>query len=203
MVPATTPPATAQPPASVRSIDGSTRKVCQLTGDTDRQAGVPTGNQTDRRYGVWGTDLGASFEHDGRLVVLFGDTVGARPGDRDVLAFSDDVDPDDCVDLEFPTAADGAFRPFEVPGVSQGAFEVPTGGFSLGGAMYVTLFTGHPDETRSVLARSDDGGATFEVLHDVSAGRLRTVSPVRHGDGVFLFGSGEYRASDPYLAFLP
>ena len=51
-----------------------TRKVVQLTGDTDRATGQKTINETGKRFGIYGTDLGVSFLHDGKLYFLFGDT---------------------------------------------------------------------------------------------------------------------------------
>jgi hypothetical protein len=44
-----------------------TRKVVQLTGDTDRETGRKTPNQTGSLFGIYGTDLGVSFLHDGKL----------------------------------------------------------------------------------------------------------------------------------------
>ena len=61
----------------IGAIRGATRKVYQLTGEHDREQGVPTLNLTETRFGLFGTDLGASFEHNGRLWFLFGDTVSA------------------------------------------------------------------------------------------------------------------------------
>src|ERR1700674_2991621 len=58
---------------------GSTVKVCQLTGDFDAARRLPTASLTRKRFGIIGTDLGSSFEHEGRLWFLFGDTAG-RPG---------------------------------------------------------------------------------------------------------------------------
>jgi hypothetical protein len=70
----------------------STHRVCQLTGDFDRAGGKPTLSETNTRFGVESTDLGSSFEHKGKLYFLFGDTNG-RPGDRDVLAWTESKDP--------------------------------------------------------------------------------------------------------------
>ena len=39
----------------------STIKVIQLTGDIDRETGKETLNQTGKRFGIYGTDLGVSF----------------------------------------------------------------------------------------------------------------------------------------------
>jgi hypothetical protein len=55
-------------------VAGSTQKVCQLSGERDRQFSVPTLSQTEKRYGLVGTDRGYSFEHIGKLFLLFGDS---------------------------------------------------------------------------------------------------------------------------------
>ena len=73
-------------------VAGSTKKVSQLTGDFDRMLGKPTLNQTGKRFGVNATDLGSSFEHNGSLFFLFGDTWG-QPGLLDAVAWSKSRDP--------------------------------------------------------------------------------------------------------------
>ena len=52
----------------------SVRKVCQLTGEFDRERHAPAFNRTQSRFGLFGTDLGSTFEHEGKLWFLFGDT---------------------------------------------------------------------------------------------------------------------------------
>ncbi len=54
------------------------QKLCQVTGEYDRQLNKPVPSRTDSRFGLFGTDLGSSFEHDGRLWFLFGDTGCSR-----------------------------------------------------------------------------------------------------------------------------
>ena len=56
-----------------------TRRVVQLIGDIDRETGQITINQTGKHFGIYGTDLGISFIHNGRLYFLFGDTNRGRP----------------------------------------------------------------------------------------------------------------------------
>lgn len=57
----------------VAYVAGSTQRICQLTGECDRERGRYTANRTETRAGLVGTDLGASFEHEGRLWFVFGD----------------------------------------------------------------------------------------------------------------------------------
>ncbi len=59
----------------------STTKICQMTGGADRGSpGTPTGPQrTGVTGGVTGTDLGFSFEYNGALRFLFGDSREFHP----------------------------------------------------------------------------------------------------------------------------
>jgi len=215
-VPVSTTPTLTAVSATVRHAAGSTQKICQLTGDLDRQTGQPTGNLTRDRYGVFGTDLGFSFLHDGRTWFLFGDTIGVHGGDS--IAYTQDTNPEDCLDLTFVTGADGRYSPPSVPGISLGAFEVPAGGFSANGAIYVFFTTDHSETQvmgRSVLARSDDGAHTFTKLYDVSTDKFINIVPLivddasipglpeSAGQGLLAFGTGVYRRSNPYLAYIP
>ncbi len=208
--------ATAPSALTVRHVAGSTHKICQLTGDFDRQTGQPTGNQTRARYGVFGTDLGFSFLHDGRTYFLFGDTVGLHGGDS--IAYTQDTNPEDCLDLTFVTGADGRYLPPTVPGITLGAFEVPVGGFSANGEMNVFFTTDHTETKvmgRSVLARSNNGAHTFTKLYDVSTDKFINIVPIivddasipglpeSAGQGLLVFGTGAYRRSNPYLAYVP
>jgi hypothetical protein len=52
---------------------GSTVKLEQVIGDKDWAAAakgttLPTASLTSSRYGVFGTDIGTSFEHNGRVL---------------------------------------------------------------------------------------------------------------------------------------
>ena len=76
-------------------------KVCQLIGDVDRESMTPTLNQTFSRYGLAGTDLGASFEHAGKVWFLFGDSQPAsgNPTCGDSVATSMAPDASTCIPL--------------------------------------------------------------------------------------------------------
>ena len=208
---------------------GRSQKVCQLTGDNDYQNRAPTKVRSQTRFKVGGTDLGYPFEHAGSLYFLFGDTGGSVPDGRDSIASTRDTDPEPCPQLNW--VADGnVFRPIAAPGVSLAYFEVPTTGFSANGAMYVFVWTDHKDLFKkdaqgnelfsnalghAALLRSDDAGRTFRLIWDrlgdnmiyLSAIVINNAdvpdSPDRAGQGLFIFGSGKYRASNPYLAYLP
>ena len=84
----------------------ATAKVQQLTGERDRERNTVCANATESRYGLVGTDLGSSFEHQGRLWFLFGDTVAAnlayndwRPEAGDCMAWTTDTDPERGISL--------------------------------------------------------------------------------------------------------
>jgi hypothetical protein len=54
-------------------VNGSSQKVCQH-GEVDYETRKPTVSQTQTNYGLAGDDLGASFQRNGKLWLLFGDT---------------------------------------------------------------------------------------------------------------------------------
>jgi hypothetical protein len=214
--------AAATTPPFVTVVSRSVRKVCQLTGDFDRELQQPTLNLTATRDGVWGTDLGIPVEYNGQLFILFGDTVPtlipSRGAGPDAIAVTDDVDPDDCVALTFLHAPDGWFARATIPGVSLADFEVPSGGFSANGKVYAfyttDAFTGGKTMGRSVLASATAIGAT-SFVYSASTDRFINISPTvvenadiaglpaTEGQGVLLFGSGNYRVSSVSLAFVP
>jgi len=84
---------TAAEPDPLIYVPNSTKKVCQLTGDLDRETCTPVLSATGQRFGLEATDLGSSFEHKDKLYFLFGDTWG-RPGDRDALLWTTSAWPD-------------------------------------------------------------------------------------------------------------
>jgi hypothetical protein len=215
-----------EPPPSKAA--GAT-KIVQLTGEYDRQGwdgqGTPSFafNRTECRFGLRGTDLGASFEHNNRLYFLFGDTwrIGQTDAQRDLdsIAFTTDTDPSRGVHLTFNSQP-----PLVRPCINQHSFNVPVDGTSSNGAMYVFFTTDsyQVDNTtlmgRSVLGRSTDGGYNFAYLGEFSRSRFVNVSVeqgtvhdraalmlgLRAGTPVlWIWGTGRYRMSSVYLAVLP
>jgi hypothetical protein len=207
---------------TVVRVDGSVSKVCQLIGDWDIERNESTISLTYTRYGVAGTDLGVSFEHNGELIFLFGDTVGlnAYPfsGKDDSFAYTTDSTADDGLNLTFYTGRPAKFLPPWVPGVSQGAFEVPMEGVDVNGVAYVFFTINHTEEQKmggSILAKLNDATLNFTYLYTFSTSKFINVHtavvnhallaglPKSTGEGLLIWGSGEYRAGDPYLAFMP
>jgi hypothetical protein len=196
---------------------GSTVKVEQLLGEQDKQLHQPTRSQTFTRYGIEGTDLGSSFEHEGRTYFLFGDTVGRLRRALDTIATTDASDPDSGVRLDFLKSGSD-YLTIQPPGISMGAFEVPVAGISLGGQMYVAVSTNHSEDRstdRSVLAKFTLP-ATFQPLRTISqlpAGHFVKFSmhtdpgPIAGlppgGPFILVWGTGAYRKSDAYLSVVP
>ena len=124
------PPAALRPLASAAGltfVPGSTRKVEQLVGDLDLETKRPTVSRTEKRFGIGGTDLGSSFEHEGKLFFLFGDTV-SRGGGGDAIATTAAQSGEAGVRLDFVTGADGKWLKVRPPRDRMGAVEVPLAG---------------------------------------------------------------------------
>jgi lysophospholipase L1-like esterase len=212
----TIPSGTASLPA-IRYVTGSTAKIEQLVGEKDKERRQSTLSRTVTRYGLEGTDLGYSFEHEGRVYFLFGDTVGRLDRALDTIATTDTLDPERGVRLDFLTNGD-RYLTIQPSGISMGAFEVPVSGISLVGQMYVVVSTNHSmDRTtdRSVLTKFIPP-VTFQPLRTIShlpAGRFIKMSlhaepgPVvglpPGGPFIFIWGTGAYRKSDAHLSIVP
>jgi Domain of unknown function (DUF4185) len=201
----------------------TTEKICQLTGETDRE-GLTTVrnafNRTESRFGIRGTDLGVSFEHRNRLYFLFGDTWRTNESsdthfDWDAIAFTTDAHIDSGIRLTFHK------QPPLVPGIDQGGFNVPLDGFSYNDQMFAFFSTDHAVYGsahmmgRSVLAVSDNDGYDFVprltfsskkfINVSVELGQLNqrqaeTIGWATGTEVLWIWGSGSYRASPAYLA---
>jgi Domain of unknown function (DUF4185) len=183
---------------TVKFVAGSTVKVQQLLGEQDKERKQPTLSRTVTRYGLEGTDLGNSFEHDGRVYFLFGDTVGTAGRALDTIGVTDAREAEANVRLDFLTmdpiasgrrgagrrggragatpAGDRQYLTIEPPGISMGPFEVPVAGISLNRQMYVVLSTDHADDRstdRSVLT-------TFTLPATFKPGRMISRLPAGH-----------------------
>jgi hypothetical protein len=212
-------------PPFLTYIDGSTAKINQLVGEEDKEFHKPTLSRTETRYGLTGTDLGYSFEHQGRVYFLFGDTVGVARGALDSMASVEsggaDWDPAAGVRLDFLTVPGGRYLTIQPPGISMGAFEVPVSGISLNGEVYVVVSTNHSEDRstdRSVLTRmslpaTPTGFTPLRTISQRPSGKFIKMSlhilsdavpgfPVQ-GPFVLMWGSGNYRHSDAYLAIVP
>jgi hypothetical protein len=197
----------AEQPRRLVYLAGSTVKVCQLTGEVDRQTRQPTLSRTATRVGVAATDLGSSFEHKGRLFFLFGDTWRVPDGRdagvaRDALAWTDSRDLAR-ITLDFLCRPDGKWQPLEVPGITHGPFEVPLNGVSIDNRMFVVFATGFRPPViagRSVLAVSDNDGKTFRQVYQLSDDKFRVVALVKADPWLYITGIGKYRQDSVCLA---
>jgi hypothetical protein len=166
-----------------------------------------------------GTDLGYSFEHMGKAIFLFGDSLGRSGGD--VMGYTTATDPEKGVRLDFVTDDRGNYLPVKPPGVSMGGYEVPVSGISLDGRMYVVVKSNHSDDPNtpsdtSILTFFDEKRKTFRVLREIShlpAGRVIKMSmhtepaPIANlpagGPYILIWSSGVYRESAAYLSIVP
>jgi hypothetical protein len=206
------------PQAGPSFIRGSTVKLEQLIGDYDKERRAPTGNRTETRYRILGTDLGYSFEHDGLVYFLFGDTLGRGGGDA--IASSRTRRPEDGLKLDFLTEPGGNYLKVAPPGIDMTGFNVPVSGISLGGKVYVVVKTGHSRDRRpteySVLTRFDPAKGSFTPLRTMSKlpeGRTIFMSLRREpeaipglptgGPYVLVWSAAVYRKSDAYLSVVP
>jgi hypothetical protein len=198
--------------------------VCQLTGEHDRTLRSLVPSRTESRAGLVGTDLGSSVDIGDRLVFLFGDT-WPDPWLGDTVAWTTAGQEDAALSLTFATAQNNRFKTFvladpSAPGGRRttGVFEVPTGGFTSQGRLYVVYSQGHldpgPTMLGSVMCRADDPSdlTRLTVLYEVSrvdGGHFINAAPVVHRDApdgpwmVYFWGSGNYRKSYVFLARVP
>jgi hypothetical protein len=171
-------------------VAGSTKRICQLTGGGDPQ-GLPHPNDTTR-FSLLGTDLGTSFDQfingEHRTYFFFGDTT-TNDGDStgDAIAYTTDDQPEpEGLHLGF-IMGDEQWRRLIIPRVSLEAFEVPSGGFSYGGRIYVFATTnymkvGNSDYMESsVLASATDAHNNFDLAYYVSHRDDTTETPAMGG----------------------
>jgi hypothetical protein len=158
-------------------VEKSTQRICQLTGGGDPE-GKPHPNDTTR-FGLLGTDLGSSFDHfesgEHRTYFFFGDT-NTSAGDPfgDSIAYTTDDTPEpQGLHLQF-IMGDNQWRRLVIPGISLGKYEVPTGGFSHAGRIFVFATTGILEQgdqafmENSVLASTTDAHNNFDLSYFVS-----------------------------------
>lgn len=147
-------------PAPVVRV-GEPEKVCQLTGEIDWVTGRPTAARTLTNYGMDAADLGYPVEHNGKLVLLFGDTWPSLVGltgaasevpPNDAVGESARIqlpNPESCLDMVVYSRSAGGkkiFDPATITGpvkVKQGQFNVPSGGVSVNGLLYAFFWTNH------------------------------------------------------------
>ena len=200
-----------------RNGPGATIKLAQLLGDQDNERHQPTLNQTVSRYGIEGSSLGYSFEHQGRAYFLFDDIVGRALRWPDAIATTDSTDPDAQVPLDFLSGVRGQYLHIQPEGLNMGLNAGPVAGISLGGQMYVVVRTNDPRNrtTENSVLTKFVAPSTFQALRTISelpdghflkmslheqTGSAAGLPP--GGPYVFMWGTGAYRESDAYLAIV-
>jgi len=155
--------------------------------------------------GFTGTDLGMSFEREGRIIFLFGDSRALDPADQDDDSIAwIDIGPSPVETRSMPKLTwfqrpNGLFLPVLIPSVDMKTFNVPVDGVPLGTTTY--LFAAAGFMTSSVLAHTQDLDFDSLVLdHQVPGGWFLNISTIVEPDAIWIFGSGPYRASAVYLA---
>jgi hypothetical protein len=168
--------------------------------------GKLTGSTLNPMYpGAVGTDLGITFERDGQLVFLFGDSLA--PG-----GVMHDVDLAATAPLTYPTTGlpkltwHSQMKP---PGIQLGMMNVPVEGVAVGNDTFVFFVTKFDKATNTY------GGAAItkttglaldqlQVLSEVPPGNFANVSVIVENGEAFIYGtSGLYRQSAVYLARVP
>jgi hypothetical protein len=200
---------------------GSSLKLEQVVGDKDWAAfakgtTLPTASQTATRYNILGTDIGTSFEDNGKLIIPFGDilplTSSPTFGAPDPVAFSTTTDGEAPLQLSVITQSDGTTPLFvRMPGIDMGANNVPNAGISLSDGVYIVINTGATlangqANARSMLVRFDQAAGTYTAGRTISqhpGGRFVFTALRASGPDVYMFGTGTYRGSDIYLSVTP
>jgi len=174
---------------------GSSVKLEQIIGEVDyaalgRGSTVATTSRTVSECNVAGCDLGQSFEHEGKVVFLFGDTISNDPSmpwstssappidyhAADCFGWSTSTDPESGLLLNLYTKPSGAPLFVQPPGVPMGAFDTPNAGISLGGQIYLLCNSGSDASNAnnphlndySVLAKFDETAQTFTAGRTIS-----------------------------------
>ena len=211
--PAPRPDATPSPSQRILAArHASVARLClvaQLTG-------TGSVNETDRRYGVAGADLGHTFERGGELYMVFGDTFGEDRGDwRSNVGAVITADPNPSDGLTFdrmivdrPGHAKELLSPARVPGDE--VTVIPTYGVAVGQRLVLHYMAvrewvtpGRWTLISSGLAFSDDVGETWTIAPAATwpgDSNFGQVAIERVGDHVYLFGIPGGRFGEVKLA---
>ncbi len=198
-------------------VPESTVKVEQIIGDEDKELRKATGTQTLTRFGVEGTDLGYSFEHQGHAYFLFGPTVGKLLREPDTIAMTDTTNPESGVHLDFLTSGGNAIA-VQPTDITMELLDLPLAGISLDGQMYVAVSTnvtrGHNTD-HSVLTKFE-APSKFQTIRTISKlpeGHFIRMSmhdqpgPIpglpAEGPYILTWGTGKFHNSDAYLSIIP
>ncbi len=184
-------PAFAQNSAPVLTyIPGSSAKLYQINGDCDwvvwdatiankTPTCKPTTSKTATNADVLGDDVATSFENNGELIMMFGDTIGTTAAQypmyiafentfdwnaHDPIARSTTLHAEDGLLLNFFLSGNHGLEVAPPPqpngvAIDMGAYNVPDGGIYLNGQTYVRVKTG-----QVMGASGTDGSHDYAVL---------------------------------------
>lgn len=132
-------------------------KVCQVTGQQDRETGRPTAASGSAQHAdVYGTDLGYPVDDGTTLRLFFGDTwdgpahnaASSEDGQDDTILDTNSTaapSPENCLQgARWEQQPPGGFKtPRVSPPIPQGLFNVPSSGFTVGADRYLIFWTDH------------------------------------------------------------
>lgn len=186
-------------PFVLAGLSGVT-ELCQLTG--------PGAHNDTTAVKIAGTDLGSMWESDGRIWFAFGDTFGERTEGMiggggtiwrsNALAYSTDTDPSDCITFDGWITDRVGWAAELLPSGRGELTVIPTYGFEANGSMYLHYMSvrswgpaGEWTTNLAGLARSTDGGQTWQRLDDVTwpgEGSFQEVSVASVDDELLFWG---------------
>jgi len=210
-------PVIAQPGPVLTWVSNSSVKLEQLIGDVDWATGSNTTSQTLTRFNIEGLDHASPFESGTNLIFLGGDVIGTNINHHaaDPLAWSTTSDGEAGLLLNFYTNSGGSNVFVNPMGISMGPDDSPFTGINISNVIYLLCNTGadasntnnpHTNDI-AVLVTFDESSLSFQTNRTISAvtngGHFIFDSIHFYGSNVMMFGEGNFRASDIYLASIP
>jgi len=157
--------------------------------------------------GFTGTDLGMSFEREGRIIFLFGDSRALDPADQDDDSIAwIDIGPSPGETRSMPKLTwfqrpNGLFLPVLIPTVNLKALQVPVEGLPMGSRTYVFAASGL-DPTHYLVLAHTEGFAFDSLVFDNRqvSDRFLNFSAIAEPGVIWFIGSTPYHRSAIYLA---
>ena len=209
-------PAVAQPAPVLTWVTNSSVKLEQVIGDVDWATGSNTVSQTVTRFNIVANDLGCSFVNGANLLFLFGDTRGSNVdyNGGDPVAWSTTRNGEQGLLMNFFTNGVGSNVFIDPQGISMAGDDTPNAGISISNVIYLVCNTGSDTsltnaraDDYSVLVTFDEANLSFQTNRTLSVttngGHFVFDSLHSYGTNVLIFGEGNYRNSDIYLATVP
>ena len=210
------------PPNTILYVPGSAQKICQVTGDTDLEFNQPTTSLTQTRFGLVRADHGYSFEHNGKLFFLFGDTHPTATfnhfansqtdtpriaDDNDAIGYYADSSAGPCLKIQFITNSLGAYKNPVVlnaqgkPAIKLRTNESPISGISDGGRMYVIFGTDNPTDTVGPPGPLGYPARTVMTVSDDDANTFHFLYNFSKEPGARFINTAISRGQDGYMYF--